>query len=260
MNKQTEEYLKKIGVNAETIESLKEENEESPANVEDLSAAFKKNLVEVMSNDPDFIKPIKDEIRGTELSKIEHKIKKAFTLSADDVREKKFEEILETAINKIKSQGASTNEELQTELINLRKEVKRFEEEVIPAKDKEAFNKISDFKIQQKIRQILGSKQMIVAPEVIFPSVNSFLTDNYSVGIDGDAVNVKTKDGLNPLDTDGTKVLTLNDLIDGHLNGLNLIKQSNGTPANVNGSNGSATTKKPSTSEPIENKIQFARP
>ena len=39
-----------------------------------------------------FKKPIKDEIRGSELSKIEHKIKKQFGLSSEDVKDKKFDE------------------------------------------------------------------------------------------------------------------------------------------------------------------------
>ena len=63
------------------------------------------------------IKGLRDEIRGTELSKVEHRIKKQFGLSAEDVRDKKFDEILETAFQKIQADSGSSSEELQNKML-----------------------------------------------------------------------------------------------------------------------------------------------
>ena len=77
MNQATKDFLTKIGVSASTIEAISAEETEN-VNVEELASSFRSNLKSLASNDPDLIKGIRDEIRGTELSKIEHRIKKTF--------------------------------------------------------------------------------------------------------------------------------------------------------------------------------------
>ena len=227
--KNIEQFLKKIGVKDSLIEKLNADD----ANVEDLSKEFKSNFKNVVSNDPDFIQGIKDEIRGTELSKIEHKIKKTFGLTAEEIKDKKFDEIISFAKEKSDKVNSSTGEELQNQLINLKKENKRLLEEVIPAKETEANEKIKTFHRENKLRSVVGAKPLVVSPEVVFPAVQSFLSQNYNVDIDDKGeIQIKTKNGLNPLNSDGTKVLTFDEIIDGHLKSLNVIKQSNaGTPS-----------------------------
>ncbi len=114
--KNFETFLKKIGVKSDIISKLSTEDE---INVDEFAQSFKTNIREVMSNDPDFIQPIKDEIRGTELGKLEHKVKKTFALTSDDVKDKKFDEILQTALDKTKSSGSTTNDDLQNKIIEL---------------------------------------------------------------------------------------------------------------------------------------------
>ena len=46
--------------------------------------------------------PLKKEIQGKELSQIEHKIKKAFGLSSEEIKDKKFDEIIVLAIDKLR--------------------------------------------------------------------------------------------------------------------------------------------------------------
>ena len=76
------EFLNKIGVKTDVIEKLGSEEE---VNLDDIVTSFKGSIREVIQNDPEFIQPIKDEIRGSELSKIEHKIKKQFGLSSEEI-------------------------------------------------------------------------------------------------------------------------------------------------------------------------------
>lgn len=223
--KNFEKFLKKIGVKDTVIQTLSSEEE---VNVDDLSTEFKGNFKSVISNDPDFIQGIKDEIRGTELSKIEHKIKKTFGLSADEIKDKKFDEIISIAKDKADKAGSATGEELQNQMIELKKENKRLLEEVIPEKENQAKETIRTFHRENKIRSIVGSKSLIVAPEVVLPAVQTFLSQNYNLDLDDQGeVVIKTKNGLNPLNQDGTKVLTFDEIVDGHLKSLNVVKQSN---------------------------------
>jgi len=225
--KNIETFLKKIGVPSSTISQLTTEDE---INVEDFAKSFKENFRDVISNDPDFIQPIKDEIRGAELSKVEHKIKKTFGLNSEEIKEKKFDEILQIALDKVKSSGSTTSDELQNKIIELTKENKRLNEEIIPAKENEAKEQIKSFKKESSIRSILGSKNLIVSPEVVFPAVQNYISKSFNVDVSDDgSLIVKTKDGLNPLNEDGTKVLSFDEILDNQLKSLNVLKQSNGT-------------------------------
>jgi len=50
--------------------------------------------------------------------------------------------------------------------------------------------------------------------------------------LDSGEIEVKTKNGLKPLNQDGTKSITFDELIDSHLSELQVVKQSNaGTAA-----------------------------
>lgn len=226
--KNFETFLKKIGVKSDIISKLSTDDE---INVDEFAQTFKTNIREVIANDPDFIQPIKDEIRGTELGKLEHKVKKTFGLTSDDVKEKKFDEILQTALEKTKSSGSTTNDELQNKIIELTRENKRLTDEIIPAKESEAKEQIKSFKKESTIRSILGAKQLIVSPEVVFPAIQNHINKAFNVDINDDgSLIVKTKDGLNPLNEDGTKVLSFDEILDNQLKTLNVLKQSNGTP------------------------------
>ena len=80
-----EAFLKKLGVKSDVINKL---NSEDETNIDELVQSYKSGYREVMLNDPEFIQPIKDEIKGSELSKIEHKIKKTFGLSSEEIKDK----------------------------------------------------------------------------------------------------------------------------------------------------------------------------
>ena len=85
--KNFETFLKKIGVKSDMIIKLSSDED---IQVDELAKSWKDSWKEVLSNDPEFIQPIKDEIKGTELSKMEHKIKKTFGLTSDEIKDKKF--------------------------------------------------------------------------------------------------------------------------------------------------------------------------
>lgn len=222
-----EKFLKKIGLNSDAISQLNADD----SDVESIAAAFKNSQREVLKNDPEFIKPIQDEITGTERSKMEHKIKKQFGLTADEIKDKKFDEIISTAFDKASKATAAGADELQKKLIELTNENKKLVDEIIPAKEIEAKNTIKQFKRDSIISAAIAKRSLIVSSEVVRPAVQSFLDSNYNLDLD-DSGNllVKTKKNLNPLNADGTKMITFDEILDGHLSTLGVVKQSNGSP------------------------------
>ena len=224
-----ETFLKKIGINADTLTKLNSDD----ANVDEIVTSFKSIQRDVLKNDPEFIQPIKDEIRGEQLSKIEHKIKKTFSLSPDDVKDKKFDDIINVAFEKSTRATNTGAEELQNRLIELTNENKRLVDEIIPAKENEAKAAIKSFKRESIINSMIAKKSLIVSSDVVIPAVNNYLNQNFNVDVDdsGELI-VKTKNNLNPLNLDGTKIVTFDEILDGHLASLGVVKQSNGNPNN----------------------------
>tara|TARA_Y100000361_G_C11162000_1_gene348088 strand:+ start:20942 stop:21787 length:846 start_codon:yes stop_codon:yes gene_type:complete len=238
-------FLKTIGVEDSTINLITSSEPVEDLNVEELSSNYISNQKNLSKNDPDLIKGIRDEIRGTELSKIEHSIKKQFNLTPEDIRDKKFNEILETAFNKLKVEFGSSSEELQNKVLELNNQVKRYEEEILPEERSKAKSEIQKFRRDLAVRDILAKKDLIVGTEVIFPALNSILS-GYDVTIDeANKLDIKTKDGLKPLSKDGTKTLSFEDIIENKLNELNVIKKSNGS-ASAEELNGKVHKKEPS--------------
>lgn len=220
------EFLKKIGVQKDAINKL---NAEGEVNVDDVALSYKSSMKDAISNDPDFVQGIKDAIKGEELSKIEHKIKKSFGLSSDEVKDKKFDEIVAAAFDKIKTAGSGSNEELQSKIIELSRENKRLLEEVIPAKESEAKEQFKSYKKEALIKNYLTSKNLIVKPELAYLSIQDYLSKNYNVDLDDNNQFVlKTKNGLSPLNQDGTKTLSFDEIVDKKLTEENLVRQSNG--------------------------------
>lgn len=233
--KHAKEYLKKIGVASDVIEQLFTEEPTEDFDVTESAKEFVKKSRTLAKDDPELIRSIRDEIRGTELSKIEHKIKKTFDLSAEDVRDKKFDEILDFAKSRIQETAGSTSDELQRKIVELNNQVKQYEEEILPAERNKAKETINTFRKDTSIASVLAKRaaNLIVVPEAILPAINQRLNENFNVNVnDSGDLEVKTKDGLNPLNADGTKVLTFDEIIDNYLTELKVIKQSNADPNN----------------------------
>lgn len=222
-----EKFLKKIGVPSDAINKLNTEADD--VNIEDIAAEYQIIQRDVLKNNPDFIGTIRDEIKGTELSKIEHKIKKTFGLSSDDVKDKKFDEIIGVAFEKTTRTAGAGAEELQNRLIDLTNENKRLVDEIIPAKENEAKQAIKTFKRESFIQSAITKRSLIVSAAVVNPAVRSYLDANFNMDVDDNGeIIVKTKNNLNPLNNDGTKIVTFDEILDGHLNELGVVKQSNG--------------------------------
>lgn len=232
--KNLEAFLKKIGL---TNESIKKLNSDEEVNIDEIYKSYQTQIRNAMSNDPEFIQPIRDEIRGTELSKVEHKIKKTFALEPNEIQGKKFDEIVALAFEKTMNKASSSSsEEIQNKLIELSKENKRLLEEVIPAKEAESKDFIKKYQLTAIQQAKLASKKLLVGMNVAIPAIEAKIKElKWNLDIDPDGqVQVKTSEGLNVLAKDGTKVMSYDDVLDYVLGQeqLNLVIQSNGSPDN----------------------------
>jgi hypothetical protein len=222
-----EKFLKKIGVPSDTITKLNTDADD--VNIDDIAGEFQNIQRDVLKNNPDFIGSVRGEVKGTELSKIEQKIKKTFGLSAEDVKDKKFDDIISVAFDKMNKTAGAGAEELQKRLIELTNENKRLVEDIIPQKENEAKQAIKTFKRESFIQSAIAKRSLIVSADVVKPAVQSYLESNFNVDVDDNGeLIVKTKNNLNPLNNDGTKIVTFDEILDGHLSTLGVIKQSNG--------------------------------
>ncbi len=177
-----EKFLKKIGVPSDAITKLNGDDQE--LNVDDIAAEFQNIQRDVLKNNPDFISSIRGEVKGTELSKIEQKIKKTFGLSAEDVKDKKFDDIISVAFDKMNKTAGAGAEELQKRLIELTNENKHLVDEIIPQKENEAKQAIKTFKRESFIQSAIAKRSLIVSPEVVKPAVQTYLESNFNVDVD----------------------------------------------------------------------------
>lgn len=230
MNERVKKFLQSLGVTPSVIDELAKDEATEGFDMDSTIQGFKTAQVEVLKNDPEIIGNLKNTIKGEELSKIEHKLKKQFGLSAEDVKDKKFDEIVEIAYQKMKSSTTETSQQLQDELIELRNQIKDYKEVQLPAAEKAAQEKIDSYEKNNLISGIIQEFELVVNPKAIMPAVAAYVNANYVTELDADrgSLVVKTKDGLEPLNADKTAKMTAKDVISGYLNELNVVKKSNG--------------------------------
>lgn len=234
--KNLESFLNKIGLQKKAIDKLMSEEE---INVDEIADSYKSQIKTAVSSDPELIDNIKSQINGEVLSKVEHKLKKTFSLDATEMQGKKFDEIVTLAYEKMKASIPANQDEWQTKYMDLAKEHKKIIEDVLPAKEAETKNFIKSYKLSAVQQSKLASKKLIVGTNVALPAIEAKMKElkwNLDINDDGE-IQVKTSDGLNVLSKDGTKVLGYDDALDFVIgpDGLNLIQQSNGKPGQFEG-------------------------
>lgn len=242
-------FLLKIGAGDEVINALTADTLPEDFDMDKSVKEFKSKQGDLLKNDPDFINPIKKEIRGKELATAENKLKRVFGLTPEEMEDKKYEEILEIAKSKGSAKPADTSEEmerLQAELLTANNRVKEFEDVILPEAKAAAQNEINSYFKSNKIKDLVSSHSLIIDANAILPAVLSDLDANYNITLGDDkSLVVKTKDGTDPLNADKTAKVTLEQIIQSKLEAFNAIKKSNaGEPA---GSTGSAPSAAPTT-------------
>lgn len=228
--KNLEDFLKKIGVQKDVIAKLQSEEE---INIDEIADGYRSQIKTAVASDPTVLESIKKEVNGEVLSKVEHKLKKTFGLDPMEMSGKKFDEIVNLAYEKATSAVQSTGDEWQTKYMELSKEHKKLVEEVIPAKEAEKSEFVKAFQINTLQMTKLAAKKLAVSQKLAVAGIQDTLKEmkiKLELNDDGDQIVPKTKDGLNVLSKDGTRVLNYDELLDDILgpNNLNIMQQSNG--------------------------------
>lgn len=231
--KNLEDFLKKIGVQKDTISKLQSDEE---VNIDEIAEGYRNQIKTAVASDPAILESIKKEVNGEVLSKAEHKLKKTFGLDPQEMSGKKFDEIVQLAFEKSTSAVQSTGDEWQTKYMELSKEHKKLVEDVLPAKEAEKEEFVKRFQINSLQMAKLAAKKLAVSQKLAVAGIQDTLKElkiKLELNEEGDQIIPKTKDGLNVLSKDGTKVLNFDELLDDILgpNNLNIMQQSNGNPA-----------------------------
>jgi len=249
--KNVEKFLGRLGIKAALLATITGTEELPDEKIEELATGFLTTSREALENDPEFIEKIKAPLTAKERATLEGKIKKAFGLSSDEIKDKKIDEIIEVAKEKSKTVSTLTAQELQDKYTALVAENKRLVEEVIPEKENQAMASVKAYRQRLALRDRLSKKgdSLLVGASVVMPALTELLSKDFTIDIDDDDnFIVKTKkDGLDPLREDKTGKLTFDEILDAKLTEMGVLKKSNAEPGGTPKPAGSFTPATPPT-------------
>lgn len=232
-------YLLKCGHDKDVIDQFFKE-EDAEIDIDQLASQYNDTQKEVYRNDPDFIKPLKEEleasIKGKERGSVERAIMRAFGITSDEAREhglgESYEKLLKYANEKTGKNKDKTVEEVQTELKKALDRVKQLEEEEIPSIKNAQNEEINNYFKRMHIERLLDNyaDKLVAKKDAFIPGLREYLTSRYDIALTDDRSDlvIKTKDGTDPLNADKTKKLTKEDIVSAYLESIDAIKRSHG--------------------------------
>lgn len=194
--------------------------------------AFKAHQTDLFKNDADFIKQFTSAEAGRQMTIFETKLRKATGLTPDEVKDKKMDEIIALAVDKLRKKGDVTAEELQKENVRLAAELKKITEEDIPAIKGQVDSQKKAINIETHLEKLVSANKLRVSPTAALATIKTLLGAKYEFDFnDKGELDVFTKEGrLKPKNADGTKLLTLTELLTDTLKTEKLIEESGGGP------------------------------
>ena len=230
-----------IGVSQANAEKITANTSDDVASSVDQTATdlmiteFKTAQLELAKNNPDIVKPIQDAEKAKQLDIIERKIKQTFNLNAEEVKDKKIEEIVVLAKTKSATSGNATTEQLQLENMNLQAELKKIKEEEIPSIRSEVDQHKAEFNYEQGLVKMVSSFELRNPLTAVLPGVKTFLKENYDVKVDdkGEYIVYQKGTELRAKTADGNAFIALKDLLKSQMEKDGFLKQSNGGDGKV---------------------------
>lgn len=232
--KNIEPFLKKLGIKSAIIAKVIADEELPATTLDTLVSEQREVFSTALRNDPEFLNPIKDEITGKERSIIEGKIKKTFGLTSEEVKDKKLDEIVTIALEKVKANSTGTAQEIQDKLLAAQNEIKRLTEVVLPETQAAAETKILNYEKGLALRDHLANREFLVPQTTFMRELNDRLSGKYKIEVkDGKVVTFTTPEGLKPLAADKSKEITFEEALEMELTDMKVLKQSQGAPPEV---------------------------
>lgn len=238
--------LIKIGVtkeNAEKIAATTPDDSTETFDIDALVTEFKSNQLNLLKNDPELVNEIQNKEKAKQLDMFERKIKQTFNLTSEEIKDKKFDEIISLAKSKANVGMDKTTEELQAQIQQLTIENKRLTEEEIPKVRGEVDLHKKKFDIENKLSSLIpsGEDKIRLPFDTVKKLVKMDIDEAYDVDLNdkGELVfKVKGSD-LMAQNADKTKFLTADEIIMGRLEHHKaLVKSNAGAGAGVGAGNG----------------------
>jgi len=236
MNEFLKKFLASMGLSAASIAKIEtamklDETEQAKFPTDLIITEYKEMQKTLLENDADFIAGIKGPEKAKQLSIVERLIKQTFELTPEETKDKTIENIITLAKEKTGKSKSKTENELQTENVSLKAELKKVREEEIPAIEAKVSDHIKSIAKNAKLKQLISSKELREGIDIdgFFPAIESYLNEKYQIDTDdqGEIKIVDKVTKLQPKNTDGTKILTADDIITERLEKHGVIKKSN---------------------------------
>lgn len=234
-----EKLLKDLGVKPELAKQIIDEakKDESTFDIAPAVAAVTEHQRMLLENDSEFVDKFKTAEKGKQLDIFTRDLKKTFGLSAEEIKDKKIDEIIELVKNKSVANSNKDIQKLQEDLIEATKRIKQYEDEIIPGVKSEVENTRKSIFIENAITQKLGGKKLRVAFEAAYPSVMTTLKEQFDIDID-DKKNVhllQKGSKLKALKADKSGELLVDEFIDSKLKEWKFVAESNADDAGGDG-------------------------
>jgi hypothetical protein len=246
--------LTALGIQPQIIDQLKT-GWDDPAAVLDEAAILQQVRTAqkaLLENDHDFLEGIRGQERAKQRDIFERRMKQKFGLTADEMKDKKTEEIVDLAYQKASSTAGSDVQKLQDELIAARNQIKKLEEEEIPAIKSQVEAERKRDRIEQKLAATIAGMasattgaRLRVKPEAALAVAREYLNAGYDLDLDaatGELVVLVKGQQVKPTNKDKTKTLTLGDMLTEKFTELDFMQQSNGGQQGSNGGAGNGGT------------------
>lgn len=239
-DKELRSYLLKCGHEDTILDQFFNPADDADPDIDQLSAEFTQAQREVFRNDPDFIKPLRDEletsIKGKERGSVERSIMRAFGITSDEAKEnglgESYDKLLKFASEKAGKSKDKTVEEVQNELKKALDRVKLLEEEEIPKLKNTQNEEIAAYFKRMHVEKLLDkyTDKLVAKPSAFLPGLREYLNEKYTLDLTEDRSDlvIKTKEGTEPLSEDKLRKLTKDDIVASYLDKVEAIKKSHG--------------------------------
>lgn len=179
------------------------------------------------------LKKIKDGALAEIHSKAEKKIISFAQLTSDEVKDKKYDEIVELAFKKASASGNKSLEEVQAELRKVSDKVKEYEDSIIPGIKAEVEHEKINFKTEASLMKKIGSLKLregMSAEDIVELTKLKANKAGYKVSFDDKGEMVfTTSDGGKIMTADKKGFLSTEEVLNNFLEGM--IEKSNADKA-----------------------------
>ncbi len=200
-----------------------------------LISELKTNQVALFKNDATIISEITGAEKAKNYDQFERKMKQVFNLTPEEIKDKKFDEIITIAKAKIGSGSDKTTEQLQAQLLDLENKVKDYEEVQIPKIKSEVSLQKKSFEIGEKFKSTIpqknekGEDSLRMPFDTVHKLLRLDLEESYDVDLDEKGAFVIKQKGSELLakSADGTKFLSMDEFVNSRLEHHKALVKSN---------------------------------